>query len=247
MVLIPLISIPLSFIVFFLKKHQIIFGLFIALIICAVDLTLKTTKNITTDFEGYGVSNLIVLVSYVGSGLTIITSIVIKQKYFILCIFLILYFFIAYCDFCFIGMYKATHHSKSTISVEKSINNGLLNHRYSTNDNSIKFGNDTIEIIDIWTENLRIIKNGLGNNKDTLYIKDYYINFSIKNNNSSFYKIYWTFNGQTHETYGREKNDEKEFETYAIVNKQDLTKLDSMVFTIGKDSEFIELIAIRNK
>jgi len=247
MVLIPLISIPISFIVLFLKKHHIIFGLLIAILIFAIDLILKSTKNFTTDLEGYGVSNLIVLVSYVVSGLIITTALVIKRKYFIGSIFLILYIFIAYCDFYFIGTYRATHHSKSTISVENSINNGLLNHRYLTSDNPIKIGRDTIEIKDIWTENLQIIKNGFGNNKDTLYIKDYYINFSIKNSNSSFYKIYWTINNQTLETYGREKNEERSIETYAIVNKHNLDELDSVIFSIGKDSEFKELIATRNK
>ena len=67
MVLLPLISIPLALLLLLLKKHHFSCGILLALVIIVIDFALKATNILPSDLEGFGVSNLILLISYLDS------------------------------------------------------------------------------------------------------------------------------------------------------------------------------------
>ncbi len=107
------------------------------------------------------------------------------------------------------------------------------------------FNKDTIEIKNIWSEDQQLIRNGIGKQKDTIFIKDHFINFTMKRTND-IYKIYCTINGGNYESFGK-MSTEKGLDTYTIINKNNLDNIEYFYFKIGKKTEWKKLKAVRNK
>ena len=246
MVLILLIAIPLAIILIFFEKRQFLFGISIAIILCVIDFSLKTINNRPSDLEGFGVANLVLIFSYVVSGLIITITIITKLNLRKGIVFLLLFALIASVDLYLFGMYKTSIYSRGSGIIEVSKDKGFFSNEYLLKDKTIILGEDTIEIGNIWSENQQLIKNGIGRQKDTTFIKDHFIQFTI-NKTSDIYKIYCTINGGNYESFGKSNYSENGLETYTIINKNNLDNIDYFYFKIGRKTEWKKLKAVRNE